>query len=292
MQKITPHLWFDKEAKEATEFYVSLFSNSKIDSLSVIPDTPSGDCDSISFTLCGQSFMAISAGPYFTLNPAISFSVMFGSEEELQSVWDALAKGGKALMPLDTYPWAEKYGWVQDHFGVSWQLSLDKNQTKEQRIIPSLLFTQDKAGMAAAAITEYVQIFPNSKSDLQVAYEKGDADKEGYLKYGQFTLAGQSFIAMDSGAKHDFVFNEGISFVVSCDTQEEIDHYWAALSFVPEAEQCGWCKDKYGVSWQVVPSAMNKMMTSPDKEKVARVTQAFLQMKKFDIKKLEEVFNS
>ena len=124
-----------------------------------------------------------------------------------------------------------------------------------------------------------------------VPYTKDDGDKEGFIKHARFTLAGQSFMAMDSSMPHDFSFNEALSLIVNCDTQAEIDYYWEKLSAVPEAEQCGWLKDTYGVSWQIVPSVMNEMMTSGNKEKIARVTQAFLKMKKFDIKTLEDAYN-
>lgn len=150
-QKIVPHLWYDKEAKEAAQFYCSVFPDSKVTNVTTIHDTPSGDCDIVSFTLAGQRFMAISAGPLFK-------------------------------------------------------------------------------------------------------------------------------------------FNESISFMVGCDTQEEIDYYWSKLSAVPEAEQCGWLKDKYGLSWQIAPTAMEGMMTDKDPKKVARVVQAFLPMKKFDIAALRRAY--
>nr|WP_260642652.1 VOC family protein [Nitrososphaera viennensis] len=151
IQKITPHLWFDKEAKEAAEFYASIFPNSRITNVTTIRDTPSGDCDVVSFELSGQPFMAISAGPLFK-------------------------------------------------------------------------------------------------------------------------------------------FNESVSFMIYCDTQEEIDYYWDKLSAVPEAEQCGWLKDKYGLSWQVVPTVMGEMMKDKDEKKIARVTEAFLKMKKFDIATLQKAY--
>lgn len=151
IQKIRPHLWFDKEAKEAAEFYTSIFPNSKIINVTAIHDTPSGDCDIVSFVLSGQPFMAISAGPLFK-------------------------------------------------------------------------------------------------------------------------------------------FNESISFMVSCDTQEEIDYYWGKLSAVPAAEQCGWLKDKFGLSWQIVPAILDEIMSDKDEKKIARVTQAFLKMKKFDIEVLERAY--
>lgn len=151
MQKIIPHLWFDKEAKEAANFYVSIFPNSKINSIKTLHNTPSGDADVVSFELNGQPFMAISAGPYFK-------------------------------------------------------------------------------------------------------------------------------------------FNEAISFMVNCEDQKEIDYYWEKLSAVPESEQCGWLKDKYGVSWQIAPEAMQKMMEKGTAEQIDRVTQAFLPMKKFNIEALEKAY--
>jgi predicted 3-demethylubiquinone-9 3-methyltransferase (glyoxalase superfamily) len=92
MQKITPHLWFDKEAKEATAFYASLFPDSKIEKINTITNTPSGDCDIITFKLVGQEFMAISAGPYFKFNPAISLFVTFDNEAEIDKVWQAFGR--------------------------------------------------------------------------------------------------------------------------------------------------------------------------------------------------------
>lgn len=291
MQKIQPHLWFDTQAVEATAFYVSLFPNSEIIHTSIIKDTPSGDCDTVTFKLAGQNFMAISAGPYFKFNPSVSLFTSFKSEEDITLAWNKLIEGGKELMPFQSYPWAEKYGWLEDKYGLSWQLSLSKDHPTEQQITPLLMFTQDKAGKAKEAIADYTSIFPNSKTDLLVAYEKNEGDVEGYIKHGQFNLNGQNFMAMDSSGPHQFQFNEAISFIVNCDTQEEVDFFWEKLSAVPESEQCGWLKDKYGVSWQIVPVAMGKLMSSGDKDKTARVTKAFLKMKKLNIKELEEAFN-
>lgn len=291
MKKITPHLWFDKEAKEATAFYATLFPDSKIKNVTTITNTPSGDCDIVSFDLAGQPFMAISAGPYFKFNPSISVFTVFDNEKEIEEVWNKLVEGGKVLMEFNTYPWAKKYGWLEDRYGLSWQLSMSENHDLPQKITPLLMFTKDKAGMAKEAIADYVSIFPNSKIDMEVNYEAGEGDKPEYIKHARFSLDGNNFMAMDSSGPHEFIFNEAISFIVKCDTQEEIDHYWEKLSAVPESEQCGWCKDKYGVSWQIVPSVMDTMMASGDKEKIDRVTQAFLKMKKFDIAKLEEAYN-
>ena len=216
MQKITTHLWYDKEAKEAAQFYADLFPDSKVNNITTIKDTPSGDCDIVSFTLADQSFMAISAGPIFKFNPSISMFVVFENEAEIEKVWTTLIEGGEALMPYDTYPWADKYGWCNDKYGLSWQLSLSEHHKMTQKITPLLMFTQDGAGKAKEAMEQYVGIFPNSKVEMAVPYESGDGDKEGYIKHARFVLNNQNFMAMDSSGPHDFIFNEAISFVVHC----------------------------------------------------------------------------
>ena len=291
MQKIIPHLWFDTEAVNATAFYASLFPDSKVDNVTTITGTPSGDADIITFTLLGEHFMAISAGPYFKINPSVSLFVTFDTQKEIDEVWNKLAEGGKVMMPYQSYPWAKMYGWLEDKYGLSWQLSLSEHPQTEQRITPMLMFTNAVVGKAKEAIETYTKLFPNSKTEMLVPYEKGEVDTEGFLKHSRFMLGGFGFMAMDSSAPHKFNFNEAISFVVNCDTQEEIDKYWE-LSAVPESEQCGWLKDKFGVSWQIVPSVMNEMMTKGSKAQMARVTQAFLKMKKFDIAAIKKAYEA
>lgn len=291
MQKITPHLWYDKEAKEAAAFYTSTFPNSKITHTSVITGTPSGDCDIVSFDIMGTSFQAISAGPYFKLNPSISIMINFDPSKDadalkrIDEIWNKLIQGGKALMPIDKYPFSERYGWVEDKYGLSWQLIYTKPEGEERPdVIPSLLFVGDKAGKTEEATNFYISVFKEAKRGAIARYPKGmEPEKEGTIMFTDFNLFGQWFAAMDSANKHEFAFNEAFSFMVNCETQEEIDYYWEKLSAVPESEQCGWLKDKYGVSWQIVPTEMDKIMSSGDQEKINRVTQAFLQMKKFDI---------
>lgn len=298
MQKITPHLWFDKEAKQAAEFYASVFPNGKVRHVSTIHNTPSGDTDIVSFELAGQPFMAISAGPYFKANPSISFFVNFDpsrdeqAREHLDKLWAALSEGGQVLMPLQEYPFSKHYGWVQDKFGISWQLILT-NPSGEPRpmIVPSLLFVGDVCGRAEEAITFYTSVFKNSKPGNMMRYPKGmEPDKEGSLMFGDFALGGQWFAAMDSAHPHKFAFNEGISLLIPCEDQAEIDYFWDKLSAVPEAEQCGWIKDKFGVSWQVHSVEMDDMMTNGTPEQIDRVTQAFLKMKKFDLAALRKAY--
>ncbi len=298
MQKITPHLWFDKEAKEAAEFYASIFPESKVTNITTLHNTPSGDTDVVSFELWGQKFMAISAGPLFKFNPSVSFFVNFDPSREenarkkLDAMWEKLSEGGTALMPLDKYPFSERYGWLQDKYGLSWQLILtDPEGDPRPPIVPSLLFVGDLCGKAEEAINFYLSVFKNSKQGLIARYPKGmEPDKEGTVMFADFMLENQWFAAMDSAHEHNFSFNEAVSFMVSCDTQKEIDDYWEKLSAVPEAEQCGWLKDKYGVSWQIVPIAMDEMMSKGTPEQINRVTQAFLKMKKFNIESLKQAY--
>jgi predicted 3-demethylubiquinone-9 3-methyltransferase (glyoxalase superfamily) len=287
VQKIKPHLWFDTQAVEAARFYTSTFPNSKVTDVTTIHDTPSGDTDVVSFELFGEGFQAISAGPLFTFTPSISFLVLCESEEEVDTYWRALSEGGTALMPLDSYPHSKRYGWTQDRYGLSWQLMLADGHVG-QRVVPSLMYVGDVAGKAEEAINFYTSLFDDSSVGDVLRYGKGEEpDREGTLKYAGFELIGQQLAAMDSAREHDFTFNEAISLMVSCDTQAEIDRYWDALSAVPESEQCGWLKDRYGVSWQIVPAAMDEMLRDGSEEQVARVTEAFLKMKKFDIAELE-----
>lgn len=290
MQKITPHLWFDRQAKEAAEFYTSLLPNSSVTNITTIHDTPSGDCDVVSFQLAGQPFMAISAGPLFKFNPSISFHVKCKTKGEVDKMWEKISKGGKVLMELGEYPFSKKYGWLQDKYGLSWQIIYTEKKFT-QVIVPALMFTQDICGKARQALEYYTKVFPASKIDVISEYGKNEFhEKEDNVMYSEFTLANEEFIAMDSGFGHEFKFNEAISFIVKCQGQKEIDDYWEKLSVDPSSEQCGWLKDKYGVSWQIVPTAMDEMMSKGTPEQMARVTQAFLKMKKFDLATLEKAY--
>ncbi|MDQ2076931.1 VOC family protein [Marinimicrobium sp. ABcell2] len=298
-QRIVPHLWFDKEAKQAAEFYCTVFPASSVTSTVTVPGTPSGDCDVVSFTVWGHEFMAISAGPEFTLNPSVSFMVNFDpsrdedAREKIDEVWKALSDGGKVFMPIDKYPFSERYGWIQDKFGVSWQLILTDPEGEERpTIIPSLLFVGDIYGKAEEASDFYLSVFNNSKRGELVRYPAGmEPDKEGAVMFTDFMLENQWFTAMDSALQHDFAFNEAISFIIKCEDQETIDYYWDKLSAVPAAEQCGWLKDRYGLSWQVVPAVMDTMMRDDNPDALSRVTQSFLSMKKFDIAELQRAYD-
>ena len=296
MQKITPHLWFDKEAKEAAEFYTSVFGasvgkDSRVKNTTTLHNTPSGTVDIVTIELLGQEFTLISAGPLFKFNPSVSFLVACNTKEEVDVLWERLSEGGSALMPLGEYPFSEKYGWTQDRYGLSWQVMFTGDRVIKQRHYPTLMFVGDVCGKAEEAINFYASLFHNAKVGDILRYGKGEEpDKEGTVKHAGFTLEGQEFAAMDSARGHNFTFNEAISFMVHCDTQDEIDYYWGKLSAVPAAEQCGWLKDKYGLSWQIVPTVMDEMLKDKDQKKIARVTEAFLKMKKFDIDALKKAY--
>lgn len=298
-KNIVPHLWFDKEAKEAGAFYTSVFPDSQIISEIVLKDTPSGDCDLISFDLWGQRFMAISAGPYFSINPSISFMVNFdpardkNAPSQIEEVWEKLSDGGQILMPFDTYPFSEKYGWIQDKYGLSWQLILTNPEGEERPpILPSMMFIGENVGKAEEAVQFYQSIFKNSKQGVVAHYPAGmDPNKEGTVMFSDFMIENVWLTAMDSALNHGFQFNEAVSLLVNCETQEEIDYYFRSLSAVPEAEQCGWLKDKYGVSWQISPKAMDEMMSeNATPEQIARVNKAMMPMKKLDLKTLRKAY--
>jgi len=287
--KIVPHLWFDREAVEAVNFYTSVFQNSSLLDHSVISGTPSGDVDIITFQLSGQKFMAINAGPTFKLNESISFFVYCGSEKEIDRLCESLSEGGSVIFPLAKYDWSPKYAWVKDKFGLSWQLDIE-DINSPQKILPSLLFVNEKSAMVKQAIGYYKSVFPDTKVIMETPWHPEANKPDGSLLFAQFRLAGYLFNAMSSNQHHDYDFNEALSFMVYCDTQEEVDYFWIKLSEGGEEQPCGWVKDRFGVSWQVVPLGLDKMMATKDKEKLDRVTQVMLQMMKLDIKELEKAF--
>ncbi|MEZ4630270.1 MAG: VOC family protein [Deinococcales bacterium] len=286
MQKIMPFLWFDTQAEEAINFYLPLFKDSSIQSISRYGDNmplAKGTAMTVNFRLEGLDFIALNGGPQFKFNPSISFFVTLESETELDALWQGLSENATTLMPLQNYPWSAKYGWLNDKYGLSWQINLGKPKDSGGTIVPSLLFVGEQFGKAEEAMKLYMGLFGGS-SLTHIMHNKNS------VQHAQFKLAEQSFMAMDSNAQHNFAFNEAISFFVNCDDQAEVDHFWHALSAHPKAEQCGWLKDKYGISWQIIPKTLMELMGDPDRSKAARVTQAMLGMKKIDIAGLRQAY--
>ncbi len=269
-------LWFDGQAKAAAEFYCSIFKNSKI-----VSENPMV----VIWELNGTKFMGLNGGPTFKINPSISIFATFESIDETNFVWNKLFEGGKALIAIDKQDWSERYGWLQDKFGMTWQISVVNNAGDQPSIKPAMLFTNEKFGKAEEAIKFYTSTFDNAKIDLLINYPEG-SPFEGKVMYSEFNLQEHEFAAMDGPGNHEYAFNEAVSIVVDCDTQQEIDYYWNKLTEGGEESKCGWLKDKFGLSWQIVPSILGKLMNDPTKSQ--RVMEAFCKMKKFDIEKLME----
>lgn len=296
LQKISPSLWFEDKAEEAINFYVSIFPNSGISSIKRYPtDYQVGPVQNMGgkvltavFELMGKSFMALDGGPFFKFNPTVSLTITAGSVEEAKSYWEKLSPGGQVLMPFQKWPFSEGYGWLNDKYGVSWQINTVKSGGE---IIPSLMFVGKHFGECETAINFYTGVFKNSKIAAVYKYEPGEQDEVGKIKHSYFFLENTPFIAMESSHEHKFEVPGAISFYVECENQEEVDYYWMNLSAAPEKEQCGWLQDQFGFAWQIIPKRMGELLSSSDSEKAKRAMEAMLKMKKIDLAELERAYN-
>ena len=251
---------------------------------SVFPDTHIIDENAIVIILNmnGQKIMLLNGGDHFKPNPSISFMYLSDDKALVKTIWKKLIKGGNALMDFDTYPWSEAYGWLNDPFGVSWQLYYGKPENIYQTLVPTLMFTGKNNGKAKEAIHFYRSIFPNSKLRGILEYSGSEGEITGNIQHGEFLIADYLLMIMDSSLDHKFNFNEGISLVVTCKDQHEIDHYWDALIADGGRESmCGWLKDRYGISWQIVPEKLGELLDQNPK-----AHQALLKMNKIEIQKL------
>lgn len=270
-QKIVPCIWFDHVAAQAAEFYTSIFPDGRIIDVQHYPTEGLPDFQKdlagaplvVRFELAGYELTGINAGAEFPVNPAISFLLTVDPSRDadatgrLDRLWEALSDGGTALMPLGEYPFSPHYGWIQDRYGVSWQLMSDPAGGHRPFVTPALMFGSVNEGRADEAMSLYQSLFDGRPGTL--ARHPGSG---GRVMFADFLLSGQWFSAMDS-AGHDFTFNPGVSLMVRCDGQPEIDRLWGALSAVPAAEQCGWLADRFGVSWQIVPANLGELMSTP-----------------------------
>jgi len=270
-EKITPCLWYNGNAEEAADLYCSVFADAKVTARSPIVT---------GINVAGQSITLLDGGPIYQPNPSISFFYICETEKELDRIWSAFMKEGEVMMPLDKYHWSKKYGWVTDKFGVSWQLSLGKLEDVGQRITPCLMFTGKQCGRAEEALNFYSSLFKNSKTD-GIMYN--DQNKK-LVQHAQFALLGQKFMVMDSAEQHKFNFSEGVSLTIHCETQDEIDYYWNKFTESGQESMCGWLKDKFGVSWQIIPTALDNIMRDP--EKAGKAAKAFMAMRKLDIEQI------
>jgi predicted 3-demethylubiquinone-9 3-methyltransferase (glyoxalase superfamily) len=288
MQKIVPFLWFDSQAEEAAKLYTSLFDKSKVTGTSRYGEAgpgPKGSVMTASFQLEGQQFTALNGGPVFAFTPAISFFVTCRTEAEVDALWRELSKGGKIFMELAKYPFSEKFGWLSDRYGVSWQINL---AGLSKKITPFFMFVGQQHGKAEEAMKSWSSQFESSGIAQVERFPAGTPEPEGTVMHGRFSLAGQEFMAMDSAGDHAFTFTPAISLYVNCESQEEVDGFWEKLSAGGKKGQCGWLEDKYGVSWQVVPTVLHKLLADKDPARRKRVTEAMLKMTRLDIGKLQE----
>jgi predicted 3-demethylubiquinone-9 3-methyltransferase (glyoxalase superfamily) len=285
MTTITPFLWYDDSAEEAMTLYASLLDGSMILDVNRMPGETPGDAGKatmVSARLAGRDVQALNGGPGHPHTPAASIFVGCETVAQVDRLWNGLSESGVALMPLDAYPFSERFGWVADQYGVSWQISLTG---EKQSVTPFLMLTGENVGKAEEAIGFYTSLFPDSGVD-NVA--KDDAS---HVTMATFRLLGEPFILNESDYDHGFTFSDAFSFFVSCKTQEEVDTLWETLTADGgEPVQCGWLKDRYGVSWQVIPDRLMELMGDPDPEKAGRVVQAMLGMVKIDVAGLEAAY--
>lgn len=248
---IYPALWFDNQALEAFEFYCSVFPNSIV---------LEHNQTVVKASLSNQCFIGINGGPYFLPNPAISFTVICDSREEINALWQKLILGGASIIDLGHYSWNAYYGWVQDQFGYTWQLQLGNGSKTQQHILPNLLFCGMHQNQCSQALQYYQKIFPEFQRHQLLRYPSGDL--EGKIQNSIFSLNHLKFIAKDSPHRHIFDFNESVSFVIPCKTQQEIDYYWNYFTEHGSESWCGWCKDVFGISWQVIPNNLAQILAT------------------------------
>ncbi len=282
-QRIIPNIWCDRNAEEVAAFYASVFDETSFRVTARYPTEGlpdfqrefAGQAVLVDVDLSGFRISLINAGSEFRPTPAISFLVSvdarrFGGDPLaarawINRTWTRLGEEGLALMDIGEYPFSALYGWVEDKYGVSWQLKLtDPAREPVPLIIPMLTFGGPMQSKAKEAVELYTALLPDSGIDRVVEYPVTlIPDADDTVRYADFRLAGQAFGIMDSQVDQDFAFTPGVSLQVDCDGQEEIDRLWDALSAVPAAEQCGWLTDRFGVSWQIVPSNMAELMQRP-----------------------------
>ena len=280
-QVITPAIWCDGTADEAAQFYTDVFRDTSI------AEQAPGLAATVS--IHGFKLSLINGGNQYAPNPSISCilnfdPLLFGGEEQARAYLDELYKRlstGGVLMELGEYPFSPRYAWVRDRFGMTWQLMLtDPDGDPRPFVIPSFMFGGTNHAHAEEATDAWIALFDNARRGALYRYEEGGPLDAGTVMFTDFTLRGTWMAATDSGTFHDFTFTPGVSMIVSCRDQEEIDRYWAGLSAVPEAERCGWCVDRWGVSWQVVPHNIAELMAE------AATRDKILQMGKIDLTKL------
>ncbi len=286
MRKITPFLWYNGNVEEAVNYYTSAFRNSKIGMMQKMD--PNGKVFTATFELEGQTIMALDGGPLYQFTPAVSLFVNTDTEEYTDHLWRIFSEGGNVLMPYMKYPFSQKFGWVVDKFGLSWQFNFTGSAPK---VSPCLMFANEVKGRAEEAINFYSSIFEPSETKLVARYEPGEMGVEGTIKHAAFSLAGLEYKCMDSHIDNPFKFTPAFSFFIDCEDQAEVDDKWARLTDGGGESRCGWIWDKFGVSWQVIPKDLMRLMYSKDKVRSQRVMQAMLKMDKIIVADLQKAYD-
>lgn len=265
---IYPCVWHNQTAREAAEFYQLV-----LPACSIIEENPVA----VQLQVFDKKILLLNGGPQFMPNPSISFFLYARSAQEAKEIFEQLSEGGKVLMPFEKYPWAAQYGWIEDRYHTSWQITWDENYPQTGELKPSLLFANDVQGKAQEAIDFYSSVFPQHMTLQIERYPAETGATAGQIMFSEIELEKQRFILMDSGIPHAFDFNEGVSFVLECNDQEEIDYYWEKFTGTGTESMCGWCSDQYNVFWQVIPRNFTSMIQSP------QAVEAFMKMRKIEI---------
>lgn len=293
---IVPCAWLDGQAEPAAAFYVRTFPGSRVTATSRYPERsdnpggrPRGSVLTVELEIAGRRLTLLNGGPAFRPNPSVSFFAHVDSPAEADRLFGALADGGEALMPLDAYPWSERYGWVRDRFGLSWQVMAGRRPAGGAAVVPCLMFAGKQWRRAEEAMRAWAAVFPGGRLAEVARYAAGEGP-EGTVKHGRFLLAGQELVAMDAHGDHGFGFDEGLSLQVMCRDQAEVDRYWAALAEGGRHGPCGWLTDRFGLSWQIVPAGIGEWLGAPDAAARDRAFAAMMTMTKPDVAGLRRAF--
>ena len=296
-QRIVPCIWLDDQAEAAASFYAATFPNGRIEALMRYPrgapnpaGRPPGSVLTVDFSVAGLRLTLLNAGPSHRPNPSVSFHVVLPEEEAVDALHAVLVEGGMEAMPLGAYPWSPRYAWVQDRFGVSWQL-MARADVAEATALPALMFAGPHHGRARDAITLYATVFPDTRVGHVTDFGEDEGGEAGTVKQAALDLFGQPLVAMDGGAFHAFGFDEGVSLQVYCTDQAEVDRFASALAAEGGEEgPCGWVRDRFGLWWKVVPEVVQHWLTVDDEAARERVFHALMPMRRLDLATLERAF--
>ena len=279
---LMPAFWCNGTLAEQTRAYAGLFPGALIDGRPAAVWGPGAMAALL--TLDGCDVQLIDGGPMYAPTPALSLFVQRQTEAGVRALWDGLADGGTVLMPLDAWPWARLFGWVQDRWGVTWPVNLGPLHEVGRAITPYLTFTGPAAGKARAALDLYARALPGLTVDGIHDHDGSGPDPAGTVMHAQIRLRGGTMMLSDSAHPHAWGFTPGTSLSVLCDTQDQVDRLWDLLSSEGgQPARCGWLTDPFGVSWQIVPRLLHDTMLTGTADQKARLVAAFLPMGKLDI---------